>query len=130
MIDKVTADSDEQFTSEPIPLEANESLIVEYGSWGGAGTPMPVGIDTDGSGQITERPRRGRLTRLAGDGVPTRRHASVPRSRHMTEEQEQEQIVGRDLSIQQRFLPDMSCFGCGPANSRGLQLRSLPGRRR
>lgn len=55
VIDKVTADSDEQFTSEPIPLEANESLIVEYGSWGGAGTPMPVGIDTDGSGQITER---------------------------------------------------------------------------
>lgn len=44
----------------------------------------------------------------------------------MTEEQEQEQIVGRDLSIQQRFLPDMSCFGCGPANSRGLQLRSYP----
>ena len=28
------------------------------------------------------------------------------------------------LSIQQRLYPQMSCFGCGPANSKGLQLRS------
>jgi acyl-coenzyme A thioesterase PaaI-like protein len=30
------------------------------------------------------------------------------------------------LSIQQRFFPDMTCFGCGPANSKGLQLHSYP----
>ena len=28
------------------------------------------------------------------------------------------------LSIQQRLYPQMSCFGCGPSNSKGLQLRS------
>lgn len=28
------------------------------------------------------------------------------------------------LSIQQRLYPDLTCFGCGPANSKGLQLRS------
>ena len=31
------------------------------------------------------------------------------------------------LSIQERFLPDTTCFGCGPANARGLRLRSFPG---
>ena len=30
-------------------------------------------------------------------------------------------------SIQERLLPDMRCFGCGPANERGLRLRSYPG---
>ena len=30
------------------------------------------------------------------------------------------------LSIQQQLFPDLSCFGCGPANERGLQLRSHP----
>ena len=38
--------SDEEFTSDPIPLEANESLIIEYGKWQGNGTSMPIGIDT------------------------------------------------------------------------------------
>jgi acyl-coenzyme A thioesterase PaaI-like protein len=28
------------------------------------------------------------------------------------------------LSLQQRFYPQGSCFGCGPSNSQGLQLRS------
>jgi len=28
------------------------------------------------------------------------------------------------LSIQQRLYPQISCFGCGPSNSKGLQLRS------
>jgi acyl-coenzyme A thioesterase PaaI-like protein len=28
------------------------------------------------------------------------------------------------LSIQQLLYPDLPCFGCGPANTRGLQLRS------
>ncbi len=29
------------------------------------------------------------------------------------------------LSIQERHLPDLRCFGCGPANPKGLQLRSF-----
>jgi acyl-coenzyme A thioesterase PaaI-like protein len=34
--------------------------------------------------------------------------------------------VDRGLSIQQRFFPELTCFGCGPANGKGLQLRSYP----
>jgi acyl-coenzyme A thioesterase PaaI-like protein len=30
-------------------------------------------------------------------------------------------------SIQERLVPRLSCFGCGPANERGLRLRSFPG---
>lgn len=30
-----------------------------------------------------------------------------------------------ELSIQDRLFPDMSCFGCGPANPKGLQLKSF-----
>lgn len=30
------------------------------------------------------------------------------------------------LSIQERLYPDITCFGCGHANPRGLQLRSYP----
>jgi acyl-coenzyme A thioesterase PaaI-like protein len=30
-------------------------------------------------------------------------------------------------SIQERLVPDLTCFGCGPANPRGLRLRSFPG---
>ena len=30
-------------------------------------------------------------------------------------------------SIQERLFPDMRCFGCGPANERGLRLRSFSG---
>ena len=29
-------------------------------------------------------------------------------------------------SIQQRFFPDLPCFGCGPSNERGLRLASYP----
>lgn len=29
-------------------------------------------------------------------------------------------------SIQQRLYPDVTCFGCGPANPKGLHLRSYP----
>ena len=29
-------------------------------------------------------------------------------------------------SIQQRLYPELPCFGCGPANAKGLQLRSYP----
>lgn len=35
-------------------------------------------------------------------------------------------IASEGLSIQQQFYPDLTCFGCGPANSKGLQLRSYP----
>ena len=31
-----------------------------------------------------------------------------------------------ELSLQERFFPDMTCFGCGPANAKGLRLRSFP----
>ncbi|WP_199580106.1 PaaI family thioesterase [Blastococcus sp. TBT05-19] len=30
-------------------------------------------------------------------------------------------------SIQERLAPQLTCFGCGPANERGLRLRSFPG---
>jgi acyl-coenzyme A thioesterase PaaI-like protein len=29
-------------------------------------------------------------------------------------------------SIQETYLPDMTCFGCGPANPAGLHLKSYP----
>jgi acyl-coenzyme A thioesterase PaaI-like protein len=31
---------------------------------------------------------------------------------------------GQPLSIQQQYYPQITCFGCGPGNSQGLQLRS------
>ena len=31
-----------------------------------------------------------------------------------------------EVSIQERFFPEMACFGCGPSNPKGLQLRSYP----
>lgn len=30
------------------------------------------------------------------------------------------------LSIQERYYPDLPCFGCGPANDNGLRLQSYP----
>ena len=30
-------------------------------------------------------------------------------------------------SIQDRLAPELTCFGCGPANANGLRLRSFPG---
>lgn len=30
------------------------------------------------------------------------------------------------MSLQQRFAPDSICFGCGPANARGLRIASRP----
>jgi acyl-coenzyme A thioesterase PaaI-like protein len=29
-----------------------------------------------------------------------------------------------EVSVQERLYPDLACFGCGPANERGLRLRS------
>ena len=31
------------------------------------------------------------------------------------------------LGIQDRLIPELTCFGCGPANAKGLRLRSFPG---
>ncbi len=33
----------------------------------------------------------------------------------------------QELSIQERLYPQLTCFGCGHANDRGLKLRSYPG---
>lgn len=30
-----------------------------------------------------------------------------------------------ETSLQQTYFPDLPCFGCGPANSKGLQLQSF-----
>jgi len=30
-----------------------------------------------------------------------------------------------DLSLQERFAPEGRCFGCGPANTQGLRIRSF-----
>lgn len=32
---------------------------------------------------------------------------------------------GEDLSLQERYAPNGRCFGCGPANDRGLGIRSF-----
>jgi acyl-coenzyme A thioesterase PaaI-like protein len=32
----------------------------------------------------------------------------------------------RSPSIQEQFFPGLMCFGCGPANTKGLRLRSFP----
>ena len=34
--------------------------------------------------------------------------------------------MGKELSLQERFAPRNACFGCGPANERGLRIRSFP----
>ncbi len=31
------------------------------------------------------------------------------------------------LAIQDRYFPEMTCFGCGPANEKGLRLKSYAG---
>ncbi len=31
-----------------------------------------------------------------------------------------------EVSIQDKFYPENRCFGCGPANSKGLQIKSFP----
>ena len=30
------------------------------------------------------------------------------------------------LSVQERFAPESSCYGCGPTNEQGLRIRSFP----
>jgi acyl-coenzyme A thioesterase PaaI-like protein len=31
-----------------------------------------------------------------------------------------------ELSLQERYAPENACFGCGPANPKGLRIRSFP----
>ena len=31
-----------------------------------------------------------------------------------------------EKSIQETYAPNMKCFGCGPANTKGLHIRSIP----
>ncbi len=31
-----------------------------------------------------------------------------------------------ELSLQERYAPNNTCFGCGPANPKGLKVRSFP----
>ena len=33
--------------------------------------------------------------------------------------------MNNGISLQERFFPEMTCFGCGPANPKGLRLRSF-----
>jgi acyl-coenzyme A thioesterase PaaI-like protein len=44
----------------------------------------------------------------------------------MTAAVDPQQPAGEEPSLQQRYFPELPCFGCGPANARGLQLRSYP----
>lgn len=37
-----------------------------------------------------------------------------------------EQRATGDESLQEHYAPNMTCFGCGPANERGLRIRSFP----
>src|ERR687888_278585 len=32
----------------------------------------------------------------------------------------------KDQSLQETYAPKMKCFGCGPANEKGLRIRSFP----
>ena len=34
--------------------------------------------------------------------------------------------MAEHLCLQERFAPDNACFGCGPANPKGLRIRSFP----
>ncbi len=34
--------------------------------------------------------------------------------------------MDQEKSLQERFAPNSICFGCGPANPKGLRIRSLP----
>ena len=36
-------------------------------------------------------------------------------------------VADEQRSIQEQLYPDLTCFGCGPANAAGLRLRSYPG---
>lgn len=60
VLDRITAKKDQEFTSRPIPLHENESIVIEYSQWRGPGSPVPIGIDMDGDGVIDEELVNGR----------------------------------------------------------------------
>jgi acyl-coenzyme A thioesterase PaaI-like protein len=35
-------------------------------------------------------------------------------------------VSGPEPSVQERYAPKNACFGCGPANEKGLRIRSFP----
>src|SRR5688572_16499677 len=35
-------------------------------------------------------------------------------------------MTSGDLSLQERYAPHTTCFGCGPSNPSGLHIRSFP----
>jgi acyl-coenzyme A thioesterase PaaI-like protein len=35
--------------------------------------------------------------------------------------------MGDQIALQDRYFPDLPCFGCGPSNAEGLQLKSFEG---
>ena len=35
-------------------------------------------------------------------------------------------MMNKELSLQEKFAPKNACFGCGPANPKGLHVRSFP----
>lgn len=34
--------------------------------------------------------------------------------------------MSKELSIQEHYAPNCTCFGCGPANKKGLRIKSFP----
>jgi acyl-coenzyme A thioesterase PaaI-like protein len=44
----------------------------------------------------------------------------------MTQDDVTQDYVVAELSIQERLYPQLTCFGCGHANAKGLKLRSYP----
>jgi acyl-coenzyme A thioesterase PaaI-like protein len=45
---------------------------------------------------------------------------------HVTGDHRTPDDVTQELSIQERLYPQLTCFGCGHANAKGLKLRSYP----
>ena len=39
---------------------------------------------------------------------------------------EHTQTAGTVVGLQDRYAPSNACFGCGPANAQGLQIKSIP----
>ena len=35
-------------------------------------------------------------------------------------------MTAEEKSVQEQFAPELKCFGCGPANQKGLRIRSMP----
>lgn len=64
-IERIDAQGEDAFSSEPIDLAPDEALVIEYGAWVPGGPNVPVGIAAAGSTTITER------LEVAADASPT-----------------------------------------------------------